>query len=91
MSVTSGSRIGTVPTNAVAVTLFNNVTTGAGNTGGAATVSGTGFGDPLNSANITLTSSAVTYPNVPNCAHVDGNYPVCWQYVNSTANAGLIN
>jgi hypothetical protein len=91
MANTTGSRIGTIPTNGLNVILFNNTVTGAGNAGGAATVNGAGFGDPLNSANITLTSSGVTYPNVPNCAHVDGNYPVCWQYVNSTANAGLIN
>lgn len=84
-------RIGTIPANGVAVLLFNTTVTGAGNTGGASTVVGAGFGDNRNSANINLTSSGVTYSNVPNCAHVDGELTICWQYVNSTTNAGLVN
>ena len=74
----------TTPANNDAVLLWNQGVTGAGGTTaapGAATVSGAGFGDARNSANVTLTSSGVTYPNVPNCAHTENeNYPICWMY-----------
>lgn len=73
-------RTGVTPSNGNAVVFYNTTVTGATDAGGAGTVSGSGFGDPRNSANITLTSSGVTYPNVPNCAHVDGNTNICWQY-----------
>jgi hypothetical protein len=85
------ARVGTTPTNGQAVILYNTTLSGAGDAGGAATVSGAGFGDPMNSANVTLTSTGVTYSNVPNVAHCDRNLSVCWQYVNSTANAGSLN
>lgn len=85
------ARTGTTPSNGVAVILHNTTVAGAGDTGGAATIVGAGLGDPQNSANVNLTSSGVTYPLVPNAAHCDRNLTICWQYVNSTTNAGLIN
>jgi hypothetical protein len=80
----------TTPANADTVSLYNQGVTGAGGTStapGAATIVGAGFGDPHNSANVNLTSSGVTYNNVPNCAHIDENYPICWMYAGATASA----